>query len=107
MNRIPRKIKKKIPLGMYCYTALKWIPEELKLITRSCPFYMIIRAKEKPKQLMDEFDLEMPDRVLGWCRLKTPTEVEDQCKNCGEKYDFHFEKNQRKYKNKIKTWKSK
>jgi len=76
--RIPRKKKKKIPKGLYCYTFVKTLSNEdgsyrgYKI--KPCPFY------DKPI-----------DRggVFGRCKL-LKCEVMDQCKECGLNYGKYF-----------------
>jgi len=63
---IPRKLKKQIPVGYYCYTpvqapsaATNWVYK-----IKSCPFYKHV----------DELD--------GYCKL-VKCEITDQVKDCG------------------------
>lgn len=89
--RIPRKLKKKIPKGMYCYrytgkTSKVWSEEHKTFITayniKTCPFYFnnhlgygdcrFLFNKDKKYNGQDDLDL---------C-------LDDQCKSCGIKYDF-------------------
>ena len=73
--RIPRKKKKQIPTGMYCYQATSgW--KILKngqygFTTKLCPFY--------EKKYEGVFG--------GHCKL-LDAEIIDQCKSCGLKYGF-------------------
>ena len=69
--RIPRKAKKKIPKGMYCYTPVKmdWATGVYNIQT--CEFYRPIPG----------------DFLFGRCSL-IKEEVMDQCKSCGVKYGF-------------------
>lgn len=88
-KRIPRKSKKKIPIGVYCYTPTNGF-KQLKdgrygYTIKQCPFYDNIKSKEKPEKLQDEVDKEFPEERLGWCKL-VKLEVDDQCKSCGLKY---------------------
>lgn len=89
-NRIPRKLKKKIPKGMYCYTLngktyQKWNEEYQQFFPsygiNLCPFYTSIKCKDKPEHLQDEIDKEYPEHVDGWCKL-LKYEIDDQCKSC-------------------------
>lgn len=69
--RIPRKAKKKIPKGMYCYTPIKFHDNgwyEIKV----CEFY---------RNIPDE------SHLYGMCSLLN-CEIEDQCKSCGTKFDY-------------------
>lgn len=69
MKRVPRKKKKKIPKGHYCYTPMgvkyteKGFP---KYKIKPCPFYKYVGGIE------------------GHCSLLN-CEVDDQVKECGEK----------------------
>ncbi len=83
--RIPRKLKKKIPEGLYCYKFLKpiiegniWKGYTIKL----CEFFNVIKLEDKPKELQDEIDKEFPKEKVGWCKY-LQSEIEDQCKSCG------------------------
>lgn len=93
MNRIPRKLKKKIPQGVYCYVFTgevyqKWNKEHSIFLpvykTKPCYFYSNIKCSDKPEQLQDEVDKEFPDEYIGWCKLNKH-EIDDQCKSCGLK----------------------
>ena len=79
--RLPRKLKKKIPKGMYCYTPISYEVSTGVFHIKPCQFYCHIKIKDKPEELQDELDKEYPDQIIGWCkRLKM--EIEDQCKWC-------------------------
>lgn len=71
--KIPRKKKKKIPVGMYCYTPLNTTYDEnghykgYKI--KICPFYKHVEGLE------------------GFCKL-AKCEVTDQVKECGSKYGW-------------------
>ncbi len=97
--KIPRKLKKKIPLGMYCYKfngkiSQKW-NEEYKQFLPSygvdlCPFYTSIKIKDVPQDSEDEIMKEMrdenefPEETIGWCKL-VKYSIDDQCKSCSVK----------------------
>jgi hypothetical protein len=94
--RIPRKLKKKIPKGLYCYTptsGFQKFPDgtwgyKIKL----CPFYGHIKLKDwpvksRPKYMDDEFIQEFGEQNESWCKL-VKWDVMDQCKSCGVKYDL-------------------
>lgn len=68
-KRIPRKLKKKIPEGFYCYRGLSfdWSTGIYKI--KPCPFYKHIEGIE------------------GRCSLLN-CEIDDQVKNCGIKRGF-------------------
>lgn len=66
--KLPRKKKKKIPYGMYCYTPKEAPSEKTNwsyLIT-SCPFYKHVEGLE------------------GYCKFLN-SEITDQIKDCGIK----------------------
>jgi hypothetical protein len=78
MKRVPRKLKKKIPEGSYCYTFTgkeskvwddKYKVWTIALHTKVCPFY--------------EYD----DGLFGNCRL-LGCDVLDQVKSCSIKDDY-------------------
>lgn len=73
--RIPRKKKKQIPTGMYCYKATSGWKEfkdgKYGFTVKLCPFYT--RKHE--------------GAFGGHCKL-IDGEVVDQCKSCGLKYGF-------------------
>lgn len=82
--RLPRKVKKKIPKGRYCYKPL-YLDKKLTFHIKSCEFFKYIKCKDKPKELHDEIDAEYPEERIGWCKL-FKCEIDDQCKSCGIKY---------------------
>jgi hypothetical protein len=90
-NRIPRKLKKKIPKDThYCYTPLEFPNKQNDWVykIKLCPFYTWIKFKDmNPKpEWCDEKDLiEYAEEDINWCKL-TKLEIEDQCKSCGLKY---------------------
>lgn len=67
--RIPRKKKKKIPVGHYCYTPVEFPSEKTGWAykIKPCPFY-----KHK-------------EGLYGHCSLLN-SEITDQVKDCGNKY---------------------
>lgn len=73
--RIPRKKKKQIPTGMYCYKATsgwKYLKDgKYGFTVKLCPFYT-----RKHEGVFG-----------GHCKL-IDGEVIDQCKSCGLKYGF-------------------
>lgn len=73
--RIPRKKKKQIPIGMYCYeinSDWQYFKDgSYGVKVKPCPFY-----QQKSKGVFG-----------GWCKL-IDGEVMDQCKSCGLKYGF-------------------
>ncbi len=85
--RIPRKLKKKIPVGLYCYTPRRFDLSTGIYYIDLCYFYNTINREEKPESLKKEEDREFPEESIGWCNL-IKGEIDDQCKNCGIKYRF-------------------
>ena len=73
--KVPRKKKKKIPQGVYCYVAVSQNPWTNAIFgafgirTKECPFYKHI------------------DGLEGHCRL-LKSEIIDQVKNCKIKKPF-------------------
>jgi hypothetical protein len=88
--RIPRKIKKKIPVGHYCYT-IDYDRNKIEPIdgywVKTCPFFKHIKLKDKPLNKQDDIDLEYPEEFCGWCTLEK-WEVDDQCKCCGSRIQY-------------------
>lgn len=96
MVKVPRKLKKKIPKGCYCYTyngktSQVWRDEFKSFVTayhtNVCPFYAHIKCKDKPTNFQDEIDIEFPEEYVGWCKL-IKYELVDQCKSCGLNEDY-------------------
>lgn len=83
--RIPRKLKKKIPKGHYCYKPLGYNIDGFTYNIKPCEFYTSIKMKNKPENQQDEITKEYPEEFVGWCKL-IKYEVDDQCKSCGFKY---------------------
>lgn len=79
--RIPRKLKKQIPEGPYCYQGLRLNEKTFIYHVRPCPFYSHIKLKEKPFEMQDEIDKEYPEELIGWCKA-LEYEIDDQCKLC-------------------------
>ena len=86
-RRIPRKLKKKIPKGLYCYQLVSFDRNTCKSKIKPCVFYTSIKCKEKPIHLQNEIDLEFPEEYIGWCKL-IKYEIDDQCKSCGIRRKF-------------------
>jgi len=80
--KVPRKVKKQIPEGIYCYTGISFDIETGIYHIKSCPQFKYIKASEKPEEYQDEIDLEFPDYKIGWCKLLN-SEIDDPCKSCG------------------------
>lgn len=85
--RIPRKLKKKIPRGFYCYTGMKMDWNTGIYHIKPCPFYARIKIKDmkpQPTWVDDEYIAKYGEEKDGWCKL-IKCEIEDQCKFCGER----------------------
>ena len=87
IKRIPRKLKKKIPEGMYCYKGIRMDMKTGIYHIKPCPLYKSIQTKDKPIEKQDEIDREYPEHWIGWCKL-LQCEIDDQCKSCGIKRGF-------------------
>lgn len=85
--RIPRKLKKKIPSGPYCYKSLRVDPNTGTQYIKSCLFFNYIMCKDKPEEKQDEIDKEFPNESVGWCKM-LKCEIDDQCKSCGVNFDL-------------------
>jgi hypothetical protein len=81
-SRLPRKIKKKIPKGVYCYKGIHFDSKTGIYHVKKCDFYTNIKMGDKPIELQDEIDKEYPEEYVGWCNWLT-CEIDDRCKNCG------------------------
>lgn len=82
--KIPRKIKKQIPEGMYCYKGISFDIKTGIYKVKPCKKYTSIQIKNKPIEKQDEIDKEYPNEWIGWCKL-LKCEIDDQCKSCGIK----------------------
>lgn len=79
--RIPRKLKKQIPVGHYCYELIHYDMKTGNSKVKMCPFYASIQCKDKPEKYQNEIDKEYPEEYVGWCKLVIG-EIDDQCKSC-------------------------
>lgn len=89
-SRIPRKKKKQIPVGVYCYTGIKFDMNTGIYHIKLCPFYTHIKIKDIPlenwpKWMDEEHIQEFGEKDESWCKL-VKTDIIDQCKSCGLKY---------------------
>jgi len=91
--RIPRKIKKKIPVGLYCYEPtsgfIKFKDGNWGFTTRLCPFYSNIKIGDipedkRPNWMDDEYVQKFGNKTESWCKLLS-TDILDQCKSCNLK----------------------
>lgn len=79
-DRLPRKLKKQIPEGPYCYKHLSIDPVTYNQHIKSCPLFKYIQMKELPTQ--DEISKDYPEERVGYCKWLR-TEIDDQMKDCG------------------------
>lgn len=96
-RRLPRKIKKQVPEGFYCYIATSGFKDlgdgEYGYTIRRCPMYSYKKRRdienldpwifdymedepEDSKGILDEF--------VGFCKFIN-CEIDDQCKSCSIK----------------------
>ncbi len=100
--RLPRKIKDKIPKGVYCYSILNIDLNQHKgFKVKPCSFYDTVQVKEQAEHFSqyndedddgsgsgsEDFVSEFGESFVGWCKLEK-TEIDDQCKLCGIKDGF-------------------
>lgn len=92
MKRIPRKLKKKIPKGVYCYvftgkTSNVWNSDTKSFVTsyhtKNCPFNCYEQIKDLPSDLIKELDEdnEFPNEYIEYCKY-LKTDIMDSCKSC-------------------------
>jgi len=118
--RVPRKIKKQIPIGRYCYTLLNFDWATYNHKVKFCPFYSsghvidfesIVKSTNRERKLesltngAEYIEMVLEDHPHygheditgngGWCRLKPAGAVDDQCKSCSIKLDYKFENRKR------------
>jgi hypothetical protein len=93
-TRIPRKKKKQIPVGFYCYTqksGFKYFKDgSYGYEIKTCHFYGHVKYKNIPKDELpnwvdEEYLEEFGDKTSSWCSL-IKSDIMDQCKSCGIKY---------------------
>ncbi len=87
MKRIPRKIKKKIPKGLYCYEGVSYDITSKVYRVKHCPYFTFIKGKYKPINKQDDIDKEYPEEKIQWCKL-LECDMDDACKSCGVKMNF-------------------
>ncbi len=86
MKRIPRKLKKQIPSGLYCYKGLSFDMKTGIYHIKSCKFFKYEKI-ENIIQYLDKFtkEIENDEKYLkskiGFCHL-IKCEIDDQCKSC-------------------------
>lgn len=100
MKRVPRKIKKQIPVGVYCYTPTSEFKmlknREFGYTIKLCPFFSYVTRKnvlnhlKYAQEILDECideteKQEYLNDLIGFCKYKHG-EVDDQCKICSLKY---------------------
>ena len=93
-TRIPRKKKKGIPEGFYCYKATSGFKDLGKgkwgFTIKECNFYSRIKIQDiieenRPHWMDQEYVDKFKENTLGWCKLIKGS-IDDQCKSCGLKY---------------------
>jgi len=94
MKKIPRKLKKKIPKGVYCYTPIfiknKNNLNNFEYPIKLCSFYTNIlinkiSKNEIPNWMDQEYINEFGKEKISWCN-KIKIDITDQCKSCGFNY---------------------
>lgn len=83
--RVPRKLKKQIPEGPYCYKGLKFVGNVYHI--KPCFFYQWIKRNQKPIKRQKKVDLESPEEFVPWCTL-LHCHIDDQVKECQIKDPF-------------------
>lgn len=92
-NRFPRKLKKQIPKGMYCYKPTSGFKQfkdgSYGYSIKPCNFLSYIKIKDipiesRPQWMDDDFVNKYGEDTESWCKL-IKTDVLDQCKSCGIK----------------------
>lgn len=89
--RVPRKKKKQIPKGYYCYETIS----EYKVFedgvsgyeVKTCPFVDYVKfkdMKEKPNWVDEEFLTEFGEQEVTYCKL-IKYQINDMCKSCSIK----------------------
>lgn len=85
-DRVPRKLKKQIPVGHYCYKGIKFDYETGVYHIKSCVFYSYKKIGDIPvDEDMKDWKEEFKEERVGWCKL-VKCQIDDQCKSCGERY---------------------
>lgn len=82
--KVPRRIKKGIPQGVYCYTSLgmETRPDgRLLLRTKLCPFFFHNELGYGDCKLLVKFG----DKPLNGSENEFDPGLDDQCKACGVK----------------------
>jgi hypothetical protein len=87
-SRVPRKLKKQIPIGVYCYVpngknSQRW-SEEYKMFLPTygvdyCKFHGSIKIKDKPE--IEDWEQEFLEENIEWCKL-LKYDIMDSCKSC-------------------------
>ena len=103
--KIPRKKKKQIPTGFYCYTPTSGFKDlgggRYGYTIKECIFFKYTKVEDVLSSL--KFEQEIVDDILkeegeeavkdyistriGFCSL-LKCSIDDQCKSCGLKYGF-------------------
>ncbi len=120
--RVPRKIKKQIPSGHYCYTFLSFDWKTHNHKVKTCPFYSsghvidfegIVKSTNRERKIesinngTEYVEMVVEDHPHyghedmtgqgGWCRLKPAGGVDDQCKSCSVKMEYKSENRKRSF----------
>lgn len=100
MEKLPRKLKKKIPKGLYCYTGIKFDIKTGIYHVKECGFTKRVTRKsvfnylpEWELEYIEEMETqEEKDKYLNgqilWCTY-CKCEPEDQVKSCGLYYGIY------------------
>jgi len=84
--RIPRKSKKKIPMGMYCYKGINMDWSTGIYHIKTCPFYGHIKIQDlNLDETWEKWQTEFANEIVGYCKL-IKCQIDDQCKSCGTNY---------------------
>ena len=84
--RIPRKLKKQIPIGLYCYKGIKFDLATGIYHIKPCVFYEHKKIGDIPvEEDMKDWKEEFKEEIVGYCKLMK-CQIEDQCKSCSERY---------------------
>lgn len=68
-NRLPRKLKKKVPKNTpYCYKFKEFLEDGLGYKITPCPLFT--------------YKLDLDGEYIGYCKY-LKCEIDDQCKSCG------------------------
>ena len=84
--RIPRKIKKRIPKGRYCYGFIGPISWNAKVWY--CDYHVDIKIKDVPnKEYVKDLIEEYGEEKVEYCKILGCL-IDDSCKGCGTKLKY-------------------